>query len=192
MTDQDVLLSQVAARAMQESGGAICCATGEQIIEAETLLGFSVPPLLSRLYQEVGNGGFGPDYQLLQLIAPEGRTAVSTYHAERTPRRWPEGVLPILDWGCAMYAAVDCTDPQAPVLLFEPNAVDDDWSNAWFEDAVSLSDWLHTWLSGTGWYTEEIMMSDDFSEPRPWPQVKQRLSREQAPDLDTHRERPSA
>ncbi|MBE1530187.1 hypothetical protein [Actinomadura algeriensis] len=72
-----------------------------------------------------------------------------------------------------MYAAIDCTAPQAPVLLFDPNAaVADNWSNAWFQDADSLSDWLRTWLSGTAWYAEENMTSDDFSEPQPWPQAK--------------------
>ncbi len=43
---------------------------------------------------------------------------------------WPRGVLPILDWGCAMYAAVDCLQPHAPILLFEPNAVEENWPKA--------------------------------------------------------------
>jgi SMI1 / KNR4 family (SUKH-1) len=169
------LLRQVAERAVQESGGALPCATAEQVEEAEAALGFPLPSLLSRLYQEVGNGGFGPEYQLLPLIGAEGRTAVSAYQAEHARDRWPTGVLPVLDWGCAMYAAVDCTDVQAPILLFEPNAVEDDWSNAWFQDADSLSDWLQAWLSGSGWYEEDVMMNEDFPEPQPWPQAKQRL-----------------
>ncbi|GAA2729616.1 SMI1/KNR4 family protein [Actinocorallia aurantiaca] len=175
MTDHDELLRRVAERAVQESGGTLPRATAEQIKEAEAALGFPLPPLLSRLYQEVGNGGFGPEYQLLPLIG-EGRTAVSDYQAEHVPGQWPTGVLPILDWGCAMYAAVDCTDARAPVLLFEPNAVEDDWSAAWFQDADSLSDWLQAWLSGTGWYEEEATMSENPPEPQPWPQAEQRLS----------------
>ncbi|RKS76041.1 SMI1/KNR4 family protein SUKH-1 [Actinomadura pelletieri DSM 43383] len=177
MTDEDELLRQVRAHAMEESDDTLSPATREEIEEAETLLGFSLPPLLARLYQEVGNGGFGPDSQLLPLIAAEGPTAVSTYHAEQKPHRWPSGVLPILDWGCAMYAAVDCTDPQAPVLLFEPNVVaGGNWSDAWFQDADTLSDWLRTWLSGEAWYMEEAMTDEDYSDPRPWPQAKQRLT----------------
>ncbi|RFS86118.1 SMI1/KNR4 family protein [Actinomadura spongiicola] len=177
MTEQDDLLSRVAARARQESGAALTPATPEQIKEAETSLGFSLPPLLARLYQEVGNGGFGPDYQLLPLIASEGQTAVSTYHAEQAPHQWPTGVLPILHWGCAMYAAVDCTVPQAPVLLFEPNVIaEDNWSDAWFLDADNLSHWLRTWLSGKAWYLDEEMTGEGYSAPQPWPQAKHRLT----------------
>lgn len=175
VTEHDELLKLVAERAAQESSVELTRATPDQVREAETALGFPLPPLLARLYQEVGNGGFGPDYQLLPLIG-EGRTVVSSYHAEYVPGEWPAGVIPILDWGCAMYAAVDCTDPQGPVLLYEPNAVEDDWSIAWYEDAESLASWLQSWLSGTGWYEEEIMMNEDDTDPTPWPQAKHRLT----------------
>jgi hypothetical protein len=111
VTNHDGLLSRVAERAMQEAERDLSCATQEQVSEAEAMLGFPLPPLLARLYREVGNGGFGPDYQLFPLIGPEGRTAVSVYQGELSPGRWPAGILPVLDWGCGMYAAVDCTDP---------------------------------------------------------------------------------
>lgn len=75
---------------------------------------------------------------------------------------WPEGVLPISHWGCAMYACVDCRTPQATVLLFEPNAGDVD--HAWYVDAPSLADWLRTWTEGTGWYEE----TSEGPEPTPW------------------------
>jgi hypothetical protein len=39
-------------------------------------------------------------------------------------RHWPEGMLSILDWGCAMNACVDCHHDDAQVLLYEP---DDGW-----------------------------------------------------------------
>ncbi|KAB2376922.1 SMI1/KNR4 family protein [Actinomadura montaniterrae] len=176
VTNHDELLNRVTERARHQSDGELSCATQEQIREAEAMLGFPLPPLLARLYQEVGNGGFGPDYQLLPLIGSEGRTVVGAYREEQKPGRWPTGILPVLDWGCGMYAAIDCTSSEAPVLLFEPNAVDDDWSTAWFLDAESLSDWLQTWLSDAGWYMEEAATSDDFSEPQPWHQARQRLS----------------
>jgi hypothetical protein len=35
-----------------------------EVDAAEATLGFAIPPLLRRLYTEVGNGGFGPDYGL--------------------------------------------------------------------------------------------------------------------------------
>ncbi len=97
---------------------------------AEAALGFSLPPLLAELYLRMGDGGFGPEYGLLPLLdsPPSGEpAAVSQYLANREEGLkdpdwpWPEGVLPISHWGCAMYACVDCRSPQAAVLLFEPD-----------------------------------------------------------------------
>lgn len=74
-----------------------------------------------------------------------------------------------------MYAAVDCTDGRGAVLLYELNAVDDDWSHAWFLDADGLADWLDTWLAGAGWYEEDVMGSPDRPEPQPWARAKERV-----------------
>jgi hypothetical protein len=109
---------------------------------AETALGFGLPPLLAALYSRIGDGGFGPEYGLLPLLdnPPAGEpAAVTQYLAQRasghkdTDWPWPEGVLPISHWGCAMYACVDCRTPQATVLLYEPNA--DEADHAWYVDA---------------------------------------------------------
>lgn len=88
------------------------------------------------------------------------------------------GVLPILDWGCAMYAAVDCRSETATVLLFEPNAMTDDGAAAWFVDAGSLAEWLETWLAGTGWYREDAYENTD-EEPEdmpPWELAASRIA----------------
>ncbi|MFG2326621.1 SMI1/KNR4 family protein [Streptomyces sp. NPDC048568] len=147
---------------------------------AEAALGFSLPPLLVELYTRIGDGGFGPEYGLLPLLdnPPSGEpAAVTQYLANRESGLkdpdwpWPEGVLPISHWGCAMYACVDCHSPQATVLLFEPNA--DDADHAWYVDAPSLTDWLHTWLDGTGWYEE----ANDGPEPLPWTDFPLRAGR---------------
>jgi hypothetical protein len=42
--------------------------TREAIYDAEQALGFALPELLRRLYEEVGNGGFGPGYGLFGLF----------------------------------------------------------------------------------------------------------------------------
>ncbi|MGW1623697.1 SMI1/KNR4 family protein [Streptomyces sp. NPDC002172] len=146
-------------------------------------LGFPLPPLLAALYERVGDGGFGPSYGLLPLLdsAPSGEpAAVAQYLANREYGRknpdwpWPEGVLPISHWGCGMYACVDCRAPQATVLLYEPNA--DDADGAWFVDAPSLTDWLHIWLEGTGWYEE----TDTGTDLAPWADFRTRTAPEQA------------
>ncbi|MFI7402592.1 SMI1/KNR4 family protein [Streptomyces sp. NPDC049541] len=136
---------------------------------AETALGFPLPPLLADLYLRIGDGGFGPEYGLLSLLdspPADEPAAVMRYLTNRESARrdpdwsWPEGVLPISHWGCAMYASVDCRTAEAPVLLFEPNA--DDADHAWHVDAPSLTAWLTSWADGTGWYektNEELQMT---------------------------------
>jgi hypothetical protein len=157
----------------------------DTLADAEESLGFPLPPLLAELYLRVGDGGFGPEYGLLPLLhnPPAGEpAAVRQYLANRaaearqdlgTPDEdmaWPEGVLPISHWGCAMYACVDCRSTEATVLLFEPNAADLD--HAWYVDAPSLEEWLRTWLAGTGWYEE----ANEGQDLTPWPQYRSRTS----------------
>lgn len=175
MTETEQLLTAVAAKARDTPSYGWDRlpdpADADTLARAEESLGFPLPPLLAELYLRVGDGGFGPEYGLLPLLdnAPAGEpAAVRQYLANREAARkdpedaWPEGVLPISHWGCAMYACVDCRSPEATVLLFEPNAGDLD--HAWFVDAPSLTDWLHAWLDGTGWYEE----ANDGLELTPW------------------------
>ncbi|MER5320099.1 SMI1/KNR4 family protein [Streptosporangium roseum] len=155
--------------------------TAQELARAEESLGFALPPVLVRLYHEVANGCFGPEYQLFPLLG-DGRTAVATYHKERAESvsggspHWPAGILPIMDWGCGMYAAVDCRSSEGTVLLFEPNGIEDDWHHAWYLDSESLAGWLETWLAGTGWYGEDPAEDAEPAEPRRWEMARQRLS----------------
>lgn len=175
MTENEQLLERVAAKARSTRpwGWAslpepVDAATSAR---AEAALGFPLPTLLAELYLRIGDGGFGPEYGLLPLLdsPPSGEpAAVAQYLAHRDSGAkdpdwpWPEGVLPISHWGCAMYACVDCRSPQATVLLFEPNAGDADHS--WYVDAPSLADWLRAWVEGTGWYEED----HEGPEPPRW------------------------
>ncbi|MCX3059084.1 SMI1/KNR4 family protein [Streptomyces beihaiensis] len=177
MNNLSELLLRVRDRAEQETEVLTPCVSEQDIADAEQVLGFSLPPLLRLLYLQVANGGFGPDYTLLPLVG-DGRTAVAEYGPLRTTHSeyWPRSVLPILDWGCGMYAAVDCLAPDAPVLLFEPNAGPDEWADAWFLDSPSLARWLTSWLDGTGWWEEEVMMPEDGLQPTPWLDAARRLA----------------
>ncbi|MEU8252223.1 SMI1/KNR4 family protein [Nonomuraea sp. NPDC048916] len=179
MTNVDDLLRRVWLKANATAEQLPPPATTEEVAQAESILGFRLPPVLVRLYREVANGGFGPDYQLFPLLG-EGRTAVNVYREERSTvdpdkeaTHWPADVLPVLDWGCGMFAAVDCRSPEGAVLLFEPNGIDNEWHHAWYVDSESLAGWLETWLSETGWYEEG---ADEDGEMRPWETAWQRLS----------------
>ncbi|MFF4798043.1 SMI1/KNR4 family protein [Streptomyces sp. NPDC001351] len=175
MTENEQLLARVSAKAHNTRPWGWPSlpepADASTLARAETTLGFSLPPLLADLYLRIGDGGFGPEYGLLPLLdsPPAGEpAAVVQYLANRESARkdpdwpWPEGVLPISHWGCAMYACVDCRTPEAPVLLFEPNA--DHADHAWYVDAPSLTAWLRSWVDGTGWYEE----TNEELEMIPW------------------------
>ncbi|MGW2214214.1 SMI1/KNR4 family protein, partial [Nonomuraea sp. NPDC001684] len=62
MTDNDDLLRRVSAKASATTEHLPPPATAEEVAQAERVLGFRLPPVLTRLYREVANGGFGPDY----------------------------------------------------------------------------------------------------------------------------------
>lgn len=135
------------------------------VAAAEDRLGFPLPPLLAAVYTRVADGGVGPEDGLFALLDE----AVPAYLRERTAKAgtawaWPAGVLPVLDWGCGMYAAVDCRSPHGTVLLFEPNPGDPD--QAWWVDSETLEQWFEHHLNGTGWWT--LAENGDDYDLRPW------------------------
>ncbi len=127
----------------------------------EKRFGFQLPPLLARLYAEIANGGFGPGYGLIGLTngVPDqdvGDTAPALYESFRKASadepgwNWPEGLLPICQWGCAIRSCVDCADRNFRIRLFDPNVHDGpDWNDCFFEEAASFNQWIAAWASGT-------------------------------------------
>ncbi|QES56096.1 hypothetical protein DEJ51_19615 [Streptomyces venezuelae] len=141
-----------------------------EITRAEAILGFALPPLLASLYTRIGDGGFGPGQGLLPL-----RQAVLAYEERRSCGwRWPEGVLPVADFGCAMDACVDCRSDAAQVLLFDPNPGEPEL--AWSIDTPSLHGWLRGWLDGTAWFCEESGLGEECDlELAPWDDFRSRI-----------------
>ncbi|MGW6204892.1 SMI1/KNR4 family protein [Streptomyces sp. NPDC055089] len=182
MIDIDDLVQRIAIRAASENEALPAPVNDVQIAEAEARMGFDLHPLLARLYREVADGGFGPDCRLLPLSGP-GSSSAGEYLTRRVASlgvehpQWPEGVVPILTWGCAMYAGVDCLSEDGQVLLFEPNPYSGgSWEQCWFLDSASLVTWLETWLAGTGWFEEDAFDRDGLVEPQAWDQAASRLS----------------
>jgi SMI1 / KNR4 family (SUKH-1) len=131
--------------------------------DAERQLGFQLPPLLKRLYTEVGNGGFGPGHGLLSTVPLSSvDRPMPLYYSTLRSRRgdWPVGVVPFSDWGCLIVSCVDLssdsTDP--PVLRFEPNMSHADTVQFWKDKAFrgtglvpesdKLSSWFEDWING--------------------------------------------
>lgn len=141
-------------------GGPFPPLSSEELQAAERHLGFALTATLRRIFTEVGNGGFGPQYGLLGLRGgmrnEHGNDAVDQYLAYREARcsdihwSWPLGLLPLGHLGCAMYLCVDCTTPEGVVTWFEPNphVTGQPWTDAFFPLAKSTDKWLLPWLDG--------------------------------------------
>jgi hypothetical protein len=186
MVDYSSLLGRIAARCRADDpimplpAGLPAPLPPATVERAEQRLGFRLHPLLAAIYSELSNGGFGPDYQLLSLVdGPTSEQVVDRYLALRsanagTAWAWPEGVLPILTWGCGMYACVDCRSDNGTVLLFEPNPGDPD--QAWYLDSDSLEEWFEHYVNDTGWWNE----AENGEEPedlQPWTDARSRAAR---------------
>jgi hypothetical protein len=99
-------LRQINHRAREDNAALPAPVGTATIHQAESTLGFSLPPLLAAVYQEIADGSFGPDYGLLPLLTgarPSAETIVGSYLGRRTGLGplgwpWPEGVAPVLHW----------------------------------------------------------------------------------------------
>lgn len=181
---QDDLLQRVAVRAGQdaaEEGRPLRPpASKADLNQAEAQLGFRLHGLVRRLYGEVADGGFGPEYKLFPLTKAVSVTRAQAAEGVQDPgegeqRYWPLEAVAILDWGCAMNAVVDCRSAAGTVLLVDPNAELPDRAEEWFVDSDSLEAWLESWLSGVNWYVA-AERGDDFPQQEPWPDATARLS----------------
>lgn len=108
------------------------------MLAAEDFLGFELPRLLKSLYQEIGNGGFGPG-PLIGL--PGGYESswgdlLQTWFVMQEHDDHEESWLPIIDWGCSQFLLVDCEDLQM-VTLYDGEFRHEDYT---FEGI--LSRWL--------------------------------------------------
>lgn len=138
------------------------------VTATERQLGFPLPDLLRLIYRQIGNGGFGPSYGILGLIGgatdERGYTLVGVYRSMQGLARenrywhWPDGLLPLCKLGCGMYSCLDCVGSRVPVLIFDPNNLDETetdkseavlrWTNAFWHQENTLLSWLEGWLSG--------------------------------------------
>jgi hypothetical protein len=95
-------------------------ASDEALDDAERIIGYPLPPLLRRLYREVANGGFGP---FGGVEGVEGGYASEIgmledyvqWRDEEIPDdfpAWMPGVVSFCDFGCAMWALLDCRTPR--------------------------------------------------------------------------------
>lgn len=130
------------------------------VTSAEEIIGFSLPPLLSKIYREIGNGGFGPGHGILGLDGGHtnstGDTSLELYRIFLLPDPedqlwfWPKGLFPFCDWGCAIYSCICCFDKNYAVKWFDPNGhlPNSEWSDSFIDHTTSFDEWIMSWLNG--------------------------------------------
>jgi hypothetical protein len=128
---------------------------------AEASFGFPIPPLLRRLYTEVGNGGWGPNYGLDGIPAggaePDENDIVGVYRSCIAPERalespavdWPRGLVMLIGRGCVDYEVCDFLLPPYPVYLLSGDTWDLERPviEALTPVAASLAERLEAWLA---------------------------------------------
>jgi hypothetical protein len=137
-------------------------ASANAILSVEAVLGWPLPTIVREVYQFVANGGFGPGYGIVGLPGgarnAEGLHLPGLYQHYLTTDPhvplwvWPDRLLPFCDWGCAIVSCVDCNDPLAPVVTFDPEFWSPDGKDplsvAMARSHDSLAAWLADWASG--------------------------------------------
>ena len=133
---------------------------------AERTLGYRIPPPVRFVYSNVANGGFGPGYGLVGIGG--GMTGFMNgtrrWHCEdeyvsqlqQDGFRWPEGVLPICDWGCAIFSCVDCSSPDARISRAFLDAMVDGLPDPIRPEGYGFVDWLVAWANGVDLWTEVL------------------------------------
>ncbi|WP_204046120.1 SMI1/KNR4 family protein [Acrocarpospora phusangensis] len=123
------------------------------LLASEARIGCRLPELLRRVYTEIANGGFGPDYGILG-ITPTGHregggTAAEVYEAfPAVSRRLG---FPVAYGGCQLYWLVSLTKQDNPVCLWD-EAGWNEWEHP-IEAGIlltvpSLAEWLQDWADG--------------------------------------------
>lgn len=129
-----------------------------EIEQCERRLGFRIPPTLAEVYRRVGNGGFGPGTGVIGLPGGftdvDGNSIVERYEIRRLPRShdstwaWPDGLVPICDWGCAVSSCIDCH--AGSIITFDPNEreVGTPMATAFALSHTTVAAWFEDWVNG--------------------------------------------
>lgn len=155
-------------------------------MKSEDRLGFRLPALLRQLYLEVADGGFGPGQnppypggihrlsQSVEFYLSQRSHGPHEKDWEVDEVAWPEGLLPLCDWGCGRFSSIDCTLAPFPIVYHHAELREDEggigtcssfedmrssldeygffaefgelYGNSWVV-AKSLRAWLTAWLT---------------------------------------------
>ena len=96
--------------------------------------GIVLPECLIELYNEKGNGGFGPDYGMLGIITGHKTdlddSILSLYQSfcssdpDDPNWAWPRELVPFIHIGCAIHYCIDSSHSASRVIKFDPTDYD--------------------------------------------------------------------
>lgn len=143
-SDDDLLIASMRAKATQSVDPKVTAiaserrvpATAAAVRAAEDKLGRSLDPFLRRVYLEVTSGGFGPGYGALPLSGAD--SLPSTYESFLIGDQWPADLLPVRNWGDAIWSCVD----SAGKIVTHDGAVGPTLT------AFDVRTWLRSWVDG--------------------------------------------
>ncbi len=157
MDNLDRLVSRIRDKAARTTAALPPPASLDSVRKAEARLGFPLPDLLAAIYTHVGDGGFGPGadvpipgYNVARLYSLD--RMVELYFQSHHPPAgspftpWPDGVVPMLNWGGFSEAAIDFLDKDAPVLRYDSDVDTVEPDSAWKVEAPDLATWWEHWL----------------------------------------------
>src|SRR5262249_13959234 len=118
------------------------------LARAEAQLGFELPRLLRRMYAEVADGGFGPEFGLAPLFggAEPLDGLVGRYTTFASDPVWPSGLLPIVECGCATRWCLDGRVADGAIVYVEYG--NDPHRSPFTDIGRTLAMWLGAWLDG--------------------------------------------
>ena len=112
-----------------------------------------MPPLARRIYREVANGGVGPFSGIEGLSgghSSSGEGMLDDYERylrytrePDDPPVLPRGVLFFCDFGCAMWALLDCRHPTGQMWWWESGNRD--------KLSLTLPEWFRSWFAGNSY-----------------------------------------
>ncbi|TYB69281.1 SMI1/KNR4 family protein [Nonomuraea sp. PA05] len=141
------------------------------VTEAEQALGFSLPPLLRRIYLEVANGGIGPGRGILSLPTADTHPSADIVTCHEIWTSGPDAFVPpglvwLCPWGSAIWSLVDCSDPAGIMWIWDPmgphlppDRPDEGTAAvALPPHHMTLGEWLTEWLAGS--FTKDFRPAD--------------------------------
>src|SRR5262249_46373474 len=97
----------------------------QAVVQAESDLGFPLPPLLRALYTRVADGGYGPGHRLIHFPGDEWDLCERAKWRCRLAGKadnewwWPPRLVEVVSWGCLYTSCVDCSRPSCPVIFYD-------------------------------------------------------------------------